>query len=150
MDVSFTVAEKVNQKMAVAYSKALQTNAVVADNDVNDQFTETVEAPLYGKMVQPALTNADASIDLMLTDDAENKAKISQFRKLVTATSVSADENVDLMVYAASIEQGRKVNTTNSDYQIDTLINKPSFSPVRPAAATSADKSMDALLNTIK
>lgn len=150
MDVSFTIAEKVNQKMAVAYSKALQTNAVVADNEINDQFTETVAAPLFGKMVQPALISADASMDMMLTDDAENKVKMSQFRKLVTATSVSADENMDLMVYAASIEQGRKVNTTDSDYQIDSLINKPSFSPVRPAAAKSADNSMDALLNAIK
>jgi hypothetical protein len=150
MDVSFTVAEKVNRKMAVAYSKSLQTEAVVADNDVNDQFTEAVAAPLFGRMMQPALTSADASMDMMLADDADNKAKVSQFRKQVTATSVSADENVDLMIYAASIEQGRKVNTTESDILIDTLINKPSFSAIRPAAATSADKSIDGLLIKIK
>ena len=150
MDVSFTVAEKVNQKMAVVYSKNLQTKSAVADNEINNKFTEAVAAPLFGKMMQPALTDADASIDMMIADDAENKAKASQFRKLITANNAAADENVDLMVYAASIEQGKPVSATDADNKIDALINKTTISPIRPASATSADKSMDALLNQIK
>ena len=150
MDVSFTVAEKMNQKMAVAYSKNLQTSSAVADDEINNKFTEAVAAPLFGKMMQPALTDADASIDVMLADDAENKAKASQFRKLITANNAAADENVDLMVYAASIEQGKPISTFDADNKIDALINKTTISPIRPAAAVSADRSMDALLNQIK
>ena len=87
---------------------------------------------------------------MMIADDAENKAKASQFRKLITANNAAADENVDLMVYAASIEQGKPISTIDADNKIDALINKTTISPIRPAAATSADKSMDALLNQIK
>lgn len=150
MDMSFTVAEKVNQQMAVAYSKDLQTKTASVDTELNNKFAEVVAAPHFGKMMQPALVSADATIDMMLADDAENKVKASQFRKLVTANSAVADEDVDLMVYGASIEQGKPVNSADADNKMDALINKTSISPIRPAAAANADKSMDALLNQVK
>ena len=150
MDLSFSVAEKMKQKMAVAYSKNLQTYSTVADAEINNKFTEAVAAPLFGKMMQPALTEADASIDIMIAEEAENKAKASQFTKLITASNAAADENVDMMVYAAAIEQGVPVSATDADNKIDALINKTTISPIRPAAAANADKSMDALLNQIK
>jgi hypothetical protein len=135
MDASFTLAEKMNRKMAVAYSKNLQTESAVADNQINNMFTEAVAAPLFGKMLEN-----------MMIDDAENRTKASQYRKIVTASSIEADEQVDLMVYASTIEKSKKLNTTDADIQMDALMNKSSFSPVRPSAGGAADQAIDALL----
>jgi hypothetical protein len=146
MDASFTLAEQMNRKMAVAYSKNLQTESAVADNQINNMFTEAVAAPLFGKMLQTEAINADASVDNMMIDDAENRTKASEFRKVVTASNIEADEQVDLMVYASTIEQSKKMNTIDADTQMDALINKSSFSPVRPSIGGAADQAIDALL----
>jgi hypothetical protein len=146
MDVSFTVAEQMNRKMAVAYSKNLQTENAVADNQINNKFTEAVAAPLFSKMLQVEVADADASVDNMIADDAENKAKASAFRKAVTAGNIEADEQVDLMVYASTIDQNKKLNTKDADTQMDALLNKSSFSPFRPSAGGAADQAIDALL----
>ncbi len=146
MDVSFTVAEQMNRKMAVAYSKNLETENAVADNQINNKFTEAVAAPLFSKMLQVEAADADASVDNMIADDAENKAKASAFRKAVTAGNIAADEQVDLMVYASTIENKKQLNTTDADSKMDALMNKSSFSSVRPSAGGAADQAIDALL----
>lgn len=146
MDVSFIVAEQMNRKMAVAYSKNLETENAVADNQINNKFTEAVAAPLFSKMLQVEVADADASVDNMIADDAENKAKASAFRKAVTAGNIEADEQVDLMVYASTIDQNKKLNTKDADTQMDALLNKSSFSPFRPSAGGAADQAIDALL----
>lgn len=145
MDVSFTVAEQMNSKMAVAYSKNLETENAVADSQINNKFTEAVAAPLFGKMLQVEAADADASVDNMMADDAENKAKASAFRKAVTAGNIAADEQVDLMVYASTI-QNKQLNTTDADSKMDALMNKFSFSPVHPSVGCAADQAIDALL----
>lgn len=146
IDVSFTVAEQMNRKMAVAYSKNLETENAVADNQINNKFTEAVAAPLFGKMLRMEAADADASVDNMMADDAENRAKASAFRKAVTAGNVAADEQVDLMVYASTIENKKQLNTTDADNNMDALMNKSSFSPVRPSVGGAADHAIDALL----
>jgi hypothetical protein len=145
MDVSFTVAEQMNRKMAVAYSKNLQTISAVADNQLNNQFTETVAAPLFSKSLQVEAIDADASVDQLIADDDANKTKASAFRKAVTAGNIAADEQVDLMVYGSTIEN-KQLNTSDADIQMDVLLNNASFSKIRPSAAVNADKAIDALL----
>ena len=145
MDVSFTVAEQMNRKMAVAYSKNLETENSVADNQINNQFTKTVAAPLFSKMLNVEATDADASMDNMMADDEQNKANAPSFRKTVTVSNVAADEQLDLMVYASAVDN-KKLNTTDADTQMDALLNKSSFSPVRPSVGGAADQAIDALL----
>ncbi len=145
MDVSFTMGEQMNRKMAVAYSKNLETETAVADNQINNRFSEAVAAPLFSRMLSVEAIGADASVDNMIVDDAENKVKASEFRKNVTASNIAADEHVDLMVYGSTIEN-KQLNTTDADMQMDALINKSFFSPVRPSAGSSADQAIDALL----
>jgi hypothetical protein len=145
MDASFTVAEQINKKMAVAYSKNLETENAVADNEINNQFTEAVAAPLFSKMLRVEAADADASVDNMIADDAQNKANASAFRKTVTAGNIKADEELDLLVYGSTVEN-KKLNTTDADTKMDALLNKSSFSPVRPSLGGAADQAIDALL----
>lgn len=146
MDASFTLAEQMNRKMAVIYSKNLQTESAVADNQINNMFTEAVAAPLFSKMLQVEAVDADASVDNLMIDDAENKTKASLYRKAVTTSTIAADEQVDLMVYASTIDKSKKLNTTDADTQMDALMNNSSFSPVRPSTGCAADQAIDALL----
>ena len=145
MDVSFTVAEQMNRKMAVAYSKNLENENTVADDQINNQFTKAVAAPLFSKMLNVEATYADASMDNMVADDAQAKVNASAFRKTVIAGNIAADEQLDLMVYASTVEN-KKLNTTDADSNMDALLNKSSFSPVRPSVGGAADQAIDALL----
>jgi hypothetical protein len=145
MDLSFDVAEQMNRKMAVAYSKNLETENAVADNQINNQFTQAVAAPLFSKMLTVEATDADASMDNMIADDAQIKVDASAFRKAVIAGNIAADEQLDLMVYASTVNN-KKLNTTDADTQMDALLNKSSFSPVRPSVGGAADQAIDALL----
>jgi hypothetical protein len=146
MDVSFTVAEQMNRKMAVTFSKNLGSESAVADDLINDQFTEAVAAPLFSKMLSVEAANADASVDNIMISDAENNAKASAFRKSITSSNVVADEQLDMMVYGSAIENNKKMNTKEADTQMDALLNKSSFSAVRPSIGGDADQAIDALL----
>ena len=145
MDLSFDVAEQMNRKMAVAYSKNLESENAVADNGINNQFTEAVAAPLFSKMLRVEASEADASVDNMIADDAQNKANASAFRRTVTAGNIAADKELDLLVYGSTVEN-KKLNTTDADTKMDALLNKSSFSPVRPSLGGAADQAIDALL----
>lgn len=150
MDVSFDRTERMNRKMAAAYSKNLETESAVADNQINNMFTEAVAAPLFSKTIKADVETADAAVDHMVADDADNKAKASKFTKAVTTGSVTADEQVDMMVYAATIDKNKKLNTTDADSKMDALINKTSsISPVSPAIGYTADQAIDALLKKL-
>ena len=127
MDVSFTVAEQMNRKMAVAYTKNLETENAVADNQINNRFTEAVAAPFFSKMLQVEAAGADASVDNLIAMDEKNKANASAFRRSVIAGNIAADEELDLLVYGSTIDQNKKMNTVDADAKMDALMNKSFF-----------------------
>jgi hypothetical protein len=146
MDVSFTLAEQMNRKMAVAFSKNLATEGTVADDEINNQFSIAVAAPSFSKTLSVEAAEVDASVDNLLANDAENRAKASAFRKAITAGSIAADEEVDLMVYGSTIKNNKQFNTKEADSSMDALMNKSSFTTVAPSIGGAADQAIDALM----
>lgn len=150
IDRSFAVAEALNRTMAVSYSRNMQSQMAVADHYLNNTFDKAVAAPLFGKLLQTEVVDADLATDKLLTDDADSKTKASAYRKSVTSNNIEADEQVDLMVYASGIENKVNISTTEADKNIDAALYKSVFKTVRPADATSADSNIDALLKSKK
>jgi hypothetical protein len=148
IDRSFAVAEALNRTMAVNYSRNMQTEMAVADNYLNNTFDKAVAAPLFGKLLQTEVADADLATDRLIADDADNKAKASAYRKAITGNSIEADEQVDLMLYASGIEKTANISTTEADKNIDAAMYKSAFKTVRPADAATADSNIDALLKS--
>lgn len=148
IDRSFAVAEALNRTMAVNYSRNMQTEMAVADNYLNNTFDKAVAAPLFGKLLQTEVADADMATDRLIADDADNKAKASAYRKAITGNSIEADEQVDLMLYASGIEKTANISTTEADKNIDAAMYKSAFKTVRPADAATADSNIDALLKS--
>lgn len=148
IDRSFAVAEALNRTMAVSYSRNMQSEMAVADHNLNNTFDKVVAAPLFGKLLQTEVTDADKATDRSVADDADNKAKASAYSKSVTGNNIEADEQVDLMLYASAIQNTANISTTEADKNIDVAMYKSIFKTVRPADAVAADKYMDALLKS--
>lgn len=148
IDRSFAVAEALSRTMAVSYSRNMQSEMAVADNYLNNTFDKAVAVPLFGKLLQTEVADADMATDRLIADDADNKAKASAYRKSVTSNNIEADEQVDLMLYASAIQNTANISTTEADKNIDVAMYKSVFKTVRPADATSADNYMDALLKS--
>lgn len=146
IDLVFTKAELVNRKMAVAFGKNLKNETLDADVELNETFNTTVAAPLFGKMLNAEIADADAIMDKTITDDAENRVKAARFSKAINFEKANADDEMDFMMNASTLKNISPLVGINADQQMDELINKSGISKIRPAIAKDADKGMDELL----
>jgi hypothetical protein len=144
MDAYFRINESKNRKLAVAFTKMMNSQAVDADAIITERFTLNTLVPAYTKDLSVEIETADATMDVKLNEEAEVKAKTSAYKTGLNNQVNAADLAMDVMMNVTTIKQVKPAVAVDADKQMDTLLNGKN---ITPAIAVDADSKLDALFN---
>jgi hypothetical protein len=144
MDANFRTNESKNRKMAAAFTKMMNNQAVDADAIMSEQFTLNVMVPAFTRDLNFEIEDADATMDVKMNEDAEVKAKTSAYKTGMNNQVNAADLAMDVMMSVTTIKHVKPAIAADADKQMDTLLNGKNISP---ATAVDADSKLDALFN---
>lgn len=140
MDANFRISEFQNRKMAVAFTKMMNKQAVETDAAMN----LNVLVPAFTKDLNLEIEAADATMDVKMNEEAEVRAKTAAYKTGLSNQVSAADMGMDIMMNVTSIKHVKPAIAADADKQMDALLNGKNISP---AVAVDADSKLDALIN---
>jgi hypothetical protein len=140
MDANFRITESQNRRLAVAFTKMMNNQAVEVDASMN----LNVLVPAFTKNLNLEIEAADATMDVKMNEEAEVRAKTAAYKAGLRNQVSAADMGMDVMMNVTTIKNVKPVIAADADKQMDALLSGKNFSP---AIAVDADSKLDALIN---
>jgi hypothetical protein len=144
MDANFRTAERINRKKAVEFSKSLQSEMSIADQNLTGSFYGQMLFADFKTNLAPEVETADANMDAAIIDEMERRSKVMSFKMQLLPQLNEADAAMDNMVSISTIKRISPVVAHEADIMMDKLImNINDLS----SDSIEADYLMDLLIN---
>lgn len=144
MDANFRINESTNRRLAVAFTKMMNKQAVDADAVMSEQFNLNVLVPAFTQNLNLEIEASDATMDVMMNEDAETRAKSSTYKTGLNSQVNAADVAMDVMMNITTIKNVKPQIAVDADKKMDVLLTGKNISP---SVAVEADNKLDLLIN---